>query len=224
MKDYNEYTSSRLNFNFSYNTLEIKEIFENASKLESYSDDGFIRAISNEFIIWSNYFIKDGWYKYDDIIRSNKLHELLPNDDIFFLKSYESLTDDYKKENKYQLYGQTILHNIYVYVGQKINQMIESTVWDVPYKLNTFTENDMNFIHESLIQEYDVGQSYLATVYRTTSGVISLPRIEGVKIDYESDFMFRLQSYFGGVLLRERSYNNGNYLYLPFYEKNKNTK
>lgn len=225
MKDVNKFTTSNLNLAFSYDTeLNISQIFDTTDKLEHNSPDGFITAISNEFITWSDYIIR-GNYKLID-----KLNTFQINTD------YNEYTDEYKAENKY-LYKQENYTLIYIAVGHKIKQLISGTIWDIPDK-KKFTDDDNEFIIDSIISDLEVDDEYLKPIsdtmklyhdeqnvfkfrYRSTKrGIIfKIPNIRRQVVSYGSDFTNRLQYYFSGALILDGGvYGNDIRIYLPFYE------
>jgi hypothetical protein len=236
MKDVNKYTTSNLNFGFSFNTeLEINQIFSVTNELNDDSSDGLITAIANEFITWSKYFTENRWgYRKEDIIRRGMFHELLPESNIYFFTDYDNYTDEYKTKNKYVLYTQELNHDLYVYVGLTIQRLISGTIWDIPGK-KQFTDIDKDFILDSLRSDYDLDESYILKasamidsyklIQRKVSqnrGIsIRLPLIgerwKHIVIDNNSDFMYRLQSYFNGAILIP-SYYDYYKIYLPFYK------
>lgn len=233
MMDTNKYVDSNLNFGFSYDTeLTISEIFQTVKKLDHESPDGFITAICNEFIKWSRFFTKNS-SKYDDVISTGNLHNLLP--DPIFLTNYDNYDDGfygYKATNKGSLYKQELRNALYVYVGERIKQMISGTVWDIPLK-KEFTDDDREFVLDCLLSESEyysdidniVNSSLCVKTKARNGGVIlkllvndpntyqkELTRL----LNYDSDFMWRLQSYFGGVLSVISNYRSY-CLYLPFH-------
>ena len=234
MKDVNKYTSSNLNFGFSYNTeLDIREIFDTADKLQHDSPDGFITAICNEFITWSQYIITDNTRKYDDVIRRGFIHELLPNSNILFFSDYDNYTDENKalwRQNRdVLLYSQEVTEKIYVYVGQKIKQLISGTIWDIPNDKKTLTDKDKDFIMDCLRSDYDIEIDNIDhTFYHSKRGLIikinqltninsRMTRLIKDKLSYDSDFINRIQSYFNGALILNNGYSDYQKLYLPFY-------
>ena len=224
MKDVNKFTSSNLNFNASYNTeLNIKEIFDAADKLQHDSPDGFITAISNEFITWSQYIITNDTYntKYDDVIRRGFIHELLPNSNILFFSDYDNYTDENKALWRHNrdvlLYSQEVTEKIYVYVGQKIKNLISGTIWDIPNDKKTLTDKDKYFIMDCLRSDYDIEVDNIDhTFYHSRRGLIIKINIKD-ELSYDSDFMNRIQSYFNGALILNIGSQRYQKLYLPFY-------
>jgi hypothetical protein len=219
MNDVNKFSSSNLNFSFTYNTeLTINEIFKVASELDINSPDGFITAVANEFITWSNYFLKD-----------RRLVDELKN--FQFNEDYENYDDDYKETNKRELYNQRSYWLLYLYVGQTIKGLISGTIWDIPEKIE-FTDDDKDFILDSLISDYDeVDEDYIklynynvkiVNCHGERGLLIKLPLIGGsrwscLQINNDSDFMYRLQSYFNGAIIIY-SYDDCYKIYLPFYK------
>lgn len=54
VRDVNKFTTMNLNFNFTYGTiLDIRDIFIVANRLDYNSTNGFISAVAQQFIIWS---------------------------------------------------------------------------------------------------------------------------------------------------------------------------
>jgi hypothetical protein len=224
LKDVNKFTGSNLNSGFSYDTeLEIRQIFDVTENLDENSPDGFITAISNEFITWSNYFII-GKSRDSGLVDELKTFQLDEN--------YENYDDEYKKSNHRKLYDQRVYRLLYIYVGQTIKQMISGTSWDIPNDDKEFTEEDKDFIFDSLRSDYDITSDYNMGGYEVTDRntkweekrglIIKLPLIgnrwSSVEITNDSDFMYRLQSYFGGAIIIPRYYEYYK-IYLPFYKK-----
>lgn len=225
MKDVNKYTTSNLNFGFSYSKLEIRQIFEAAEKLNHNSADGFITSVCNEFITWSDHMIKSHGRIGEELI------------DYRIDKGYENFTDEYKEEHRHELYGrQQTYWMVYAAVGRDIKNSISGTIWDIPQK-KKFNEEDRLFILDSLESDYDtipLTSAYADADYinkcdeyiKSTeqcnnagvSVVIRLPVMSGVKMDYDSEFINRLQSYFSGVLILNGSNYSDYRLYLPFYQ------
>ena len=212
--DINRLTDSNLNLSFSYDTeLTINEIFKVASELDVNSPDGFITAVVNEFITWSNWFLK-----YRDLTDALKTFQLDEN--------YENYDDEYKTTNKRELYRQRAYWLLYLYVGQTIKQLISGTIWDIPSEKEELTDEDKDFILDSIISEYDVDwTTHDAFVklksYNKRGLQIRIPLIgdrwNPVKINNDSDFMYRLQSYFNGAIIIP-NYNDYYKIYLPFYK------
>ena len=216
MKDVNKFTGSNLNFSFGYDTeLEIRQIFDVTEDLNENSPDGFITSIANEFITWSN-------YKFGGLNDELKTFQLDEN--------YETYDDEYKKSNSRILYEQRVHHLLYIYVGQTIKKMISGTTWDIPSEDKKLTEEDMNFIFDSLSSDYDITSDYNMEGFKVTDRntkwkekrglIIRLPMIgsdrwHGVVISNDSDFMYRLQSYFGGAIIIPGHYEYYK-IYLPF--------
>lgn len=215
MEDVNKFTGHNLNFSFHYTYLEIRQIFEAAEMLDVESPDGFITAVCNEFIGWSEYFTdRSRWSKHEENLKS-----------FIFDDNYETYDDLYKTNNRHTLYQQSTNQLLYVYVGRIIEQMISGTIWDIPDKRKSFTEEDKNFILDSLL-DYDVDANYIKnassrfeTINCENGTVVKFPCINNrVRLEYDSDFMYRLQSYFNGALILDRGYYSENYkIYLPFY-------
>ena len=91
VRDVNKFTRSNLNLSFSYDTLlTIREIFDVANKLDYNSSDGFITAVAQQFIIWSEHFTESKWHG-DRFKQSLQSFE--------FDDNYLNYTDDFKKEN-----------------------------------------------------------------------------------------------------------------------------
>jgi len=218
MKDVNKYTKSNLNFSFSYDTeLTISQIFEAADQLQHDSPDGFITAVCNEFITWSEYMIN----------QYGRVASDLPEYRID--KGYENFTDEYKEEHKNELYRQQQSYwMVYAATGRDLKESIDGTIWDIPLK-KTFTDKDNEFIIDSLITDFDVEDDYIskisqATHYRRNKRgvIVKLPHISPLRttgITYDSDLIHRLQSYFNGVLILDRgAYGSDIRIYIPFYK------
>jgi hypothetical protein len=228
LNDVNKFTTSSLNLTFSYGTiLNITEIFQVAQKLNYDSVDGFIAVVAQQFIIWSEYFTKNDWngQRFKEKLKSFKFDE-----------EYLNRTDEYKQSNRWELYKQEYNHLLYVYIGETIKQLISGNILDIP-ELKEFTDKDREFILDSLVSDYDdITTDYIRmasnmieisqkTLDNSNGYTIRLPLIGNVwnhvKIDYDDDFINRLQSYFSGVLILKDSYslNQAYYkLYLPFYK------
>jgi hypothetical protein len=215
MKDVNKYTTSNLNFSFSYGTqLTISEIFDTANKLDYNSPDGFITAICNEFIVWSNYMV--------DHVSSRIASDLV---DFRIDKGYDDYTDDYKKEHRSELYySQSTRSLMYAAVGRDIKNSISGTIWDIPVK-RKLTDEDKEFVIDSIISDLEIEyvNDYINSIkYNLISppinkkGTIILMPIFSDKdsIKYGSDFINRLQSYFSGALILNINYSIR--IYLPF--------
>jgi len=205
MKDYNKYTTSNLNFNFSYDTaLTISEIFDLCENLQHDSQDGLIRVIAFEFITWSEYFTEKKWSRY----------QLQGVRDFKFDYNYENYTDEFKQQFKYKLYNNDYKEIIYAWVGQEIKNLISGTTFDIPQK-KQFTKEDEQFLLESITTDLEVNPNWIAGITKNGihikeyhgSPITSLP----IKVDYDSDFIYRLNSYFGGVLILKYK------IYFPFY-------
>jgi hypothetical protein len=227
LNDVNKFTTSNLNLSFSYGTiLNIREIFQVSQKLNYDSVDGFITVVAQQFIIWSEYFTKNDWH-------NARFKEKLKS--FNFEDEYLNFTDEYKQSNKWELYKQEYNHLLYVYIGESIRHLITGTIWDIP-ELKEFTDEDREFILDSLLSDYDITPDYIRnasnmieifqkTLDNSNGYTIRLPLIgniwDHVKIDYDDDFINRLQSYFGGVLILKGSYSLNQAYYklcLPFYK------
>ena len=219
MNDINKFTGSNLNFSFTYDTeLTISEIFKVTSELDVNSSDGFITSVANEFITWSDYFTKDR--RLVDELKTFQLDE-----------DYETYDDLHKINNKRKLYDQRVYWLLYLYVGQTIKQLISGTIWDIPSEKKEFTDEDKEFILDSLQVDYDeVDEDYIklyddvkiTSCYKERGLLIKLPLIggsrwSGVQINNDSDFMYRLQSYFNGAIIIP-TYNDYYKIYLPFHK------
>lgn len=195
IKDYNKFTSSNINFTFSYDTaLTIREIFDVTQKLNDDSSDGFIRAVANEFITWSEYFTESKWPTY-------KLQNLK---EFSFEYNYENYTDDFKIQHKWEFYNSDYREMVYAFVGQEIKQLISGTIWDIPLK-KKFTKEDEEFLLDAIISDLDVNPGWIKGITKNGMNIMEHNKcpITGlpVRLDYDSDFMSRLNSYFGGVLI-----------------------
>jgi hypothetical protein len=229
VKDVNKFTTNNLNLRFSYDTvLDMIRIFEVADLLDYDSTDGFITAVAQQFIIWSEYFTESKWHgkRFKEELESFKFDD-----------NYLNYTDDFKQEHKWVLYKQEYNHFLYGYVGQTIKQLISGTIWDITEKKD-FTDEDKQFILDCLYSDYDVDDNYikrasdLIDVSKTSSDnekgyIIRIPIIGdiwknpvslGTKSDYNTDFINRLQSYFGAVFILEGKWREYYKLCLPFYK------
>ena len=212
MKDVNKFTSSNLNFSFSYDTeLEIIQIFEAANELSEESPDGFITSVANEFIAWGD----------------SRLIHINPRYTFKFDEEYENYDDEYKKNNSRELYDQRVRNSLHVYVGKTIEKMISGTIWDIPSEDKLITEEDINFINDCLESDYDTHYENENIKIVNRSGnkrglIIKIPKITGsnnfrISITNDSDFMYRLQSYFNGAIIITGYYDYYK-IYLPFYK------
>ncbi len=208
MNDYNKYTTSNLNLGFSYYKLRIDEIFKITSELNSESSDGLIRAICNEFIQWGKYFTSS-------CSPGNSYYKRRYNKDFIFDYDYANYTEDYKIENKKNLYDQLILHNIYYYVGYKIEELIKGTTWEIP-EITEFTNDDSELVMNCLVNEYDFNESDVSVIFNDRSKELKLTGLDNSLIENDTDFVERLQYYFGGLIVLKNW--NGTKLYLPFKE------
>jgi hypothetical protein len=222
MKDVNKFTTSNLNFAFGYDTeLEIIQIFEASNELSEESPDGFITAVANEFITWGKYINR--------INIRNKRNEFQLKA-FEFDEDYEDYTDEYKKNNSIKLYDQKVRNSLYVYISETIEKMISGTIWDIPSKDFLFTDEDLEFIIHCFKTDYDIPDDWNGvprvenrdTKWEKKRGtIVTIPSIQGDTlsrkiIKNDSDFMYRLQSYFDGALIISRydCYK----IYIPFYK------
>jgi hypothetical protein len=224
LRDVNKFTTSNLNFSFSYGgILDIKDIFIVANRLDYNSTNGFITAVAQEFIIWSEYFTEAKWH-------GNSFKKRLES--FKFNDNYLNYTDEYKKDNRWELYKQEYNHMLYGYVGQTIKNLISGTIWDIPEK-EEFTEEDRDFILECIYYEYeDLTSDYMTKASKMidlskekshTKGYILRIPVFGTmwdykKIDYNIDFIKRLESHFGAVFILEGGWGEFYRLCLPFYK------
>ncbi len=224
VRDVNKFTRSNLNLYFSYDTLlTIREIFDVANKLDYNSSDGFITAVAQQFIIWSEYFTEQKWH-------GDRFKQKLES--FVFDDNYLNYTDDFKKENRGKLYKQEYNHLLYGYVGQTIKNLISGTIWDIPEK-QEFTDYDKEFIIDCLYSEYeDVTNEYIEmasqiidvskTLDHSKGYILRIPifgdRWNYVKITYDSDLFRRFESYFGGVFILEGKWGEFYKFCLPFYK------
>ena len=224
LRDYNKFTTSNLNFNFSYSTqLTVREIFEVVSGLNEGSSDGVIRAIANEFITWSNHFILGDWGDKNlnrDIIESGNFHHLLPESDTGFLENYTELGNEMKRDSR-ELYNAALREKLYVYIGLKIKLLISGTEWDIP-ETRELTEGDREFLLDAIEYDLDSNPNWVEAIRKSgleglkavgmwrninRHPLIQLPE----NLDWNSEFIWRIGSYFGGVLVVNRCR-----IYLPF--------
>ncbi len=130
---------------------------------------------------------------------------------------------------------------LYFYIGQTIKQLISNTTWDIPEK-KKFNSEDRDFILDTLEFDYVdyVDSNYIEIVSnfidKTNSGgkdyiTITFPAIRGfdpnplamdgskynIVIDYDSDFMYRIQYHFSGAIIKSDRYSDFVRIYLPFY-------
>jgi hypothetical protein len=209
--DLNKYTINNLNIGFSWSELpkrsDINQIFSLSDSLDYNSDDNLIRSISNEFINWS-----------EASKRSSRSIDV--SVDINMIRNeYNKLSDTDKEENKNEIYTQDLLHRLYLLNGREIKKLINGTRWDMPVVKKKLTEEDKNFIEDSLVHDYDL-LSDIEVIFSDVSNadgiIVGIPKSKIPTIDIDSDFMYRLQSYFGGVLKKE-GYGVNHKIYLPFY-------
>lgn len=223
VRDINKFTTNNLYLSFSYDTiLGMNDIFRVSEKLNYNSPSLFITAIAQQFIIWSEFFTENQWH-------GRRFKEKLES--FIFDDNYLNYTDDYKSKNKWKLYDQEYNNLLYGYVGQTIKGLISGTIWDIPEK-KEFTDDDKDFIIDCIYSEYeDVTNDYInlasemiekSKILDHSKGYIfRIPlfgnRYNSVKINYDSDLIKRLQSYFGAVFILN---NYGEYykFCLPFYK------
>jgi hypothetical protein len=224
LRDINKFTTHNLNLSFSYDTiLNIGEIFFVANRLDYNSTNGYITAVAQQFIIWSEYFTESKWH-------SDSFKKRLES--FKFDDNYLNYTDEYKRENRWELYKQEYNHLLYGYVGETIRNLISGTIWDIPEK-EEFTEDDKEFILDCIYSEYE---DFTSDYMNKTSEKIDSSRekshpkgyilripIFGTmwnykKIDYNSDFIKRLESHFGAVFILEGGWGEFYRLCLPFYK------
>ena len=208
LEDYNNFTRGQVNLHFSYNTaLTIREIFELTDKLNNDSENGLIRSVANEFIKWSEYFTEEMWggmsYKTD------QLREFP------FEYNYMNYTHEFKENHRWNFYNSDYKDKVYAYVGREIKRLISGTIWDIPQK-KKFTKEDEQFLLDSIISDLDVHPQWVENVIKNG---LHIMKYDGSpitqlspKLDYDSDFIIRLQSFFGGVLII-----SNHKIYLPFY-------
>ena len=224
VRDVNKFTTSNLNLSCSYDTvLDIREIFDVANKLDYNSSDGFITAVAQQFIIWSEFFTEQKWHgaRFKQSLQSFEFDD-----------NYLNYTDDFKKENRGKLYKQKYNDMLYGYVGQTIKHLISGTIWDIPEK-KEFTDDDKEFILDCLHSEYeDVTTEYIKkasemidvskTLNHSEGYIIRIPvfgdRWSPIKIDYNSDLFRLLDSYFGGVFILSGRWGENYIFCLPFYK------
>lgn len=222
LNDVNKFTTSNLNLQFSYGTiLYISEILKLGGSLNYDSPDGLITAVAQQFIIWSEYFTKNYGISFKNKLKLFKLDD-----------NYLIFTDGYKQSNKSRLYQQEYNHLLYGYVGETIRYLITGTIWDIP-ESKEFTDEDKDFILDCLSSDYDnISSEYISkasdmidkskTLDNSRGYIIRIPLIgNDVKIDYDDDFIHRLCSYFGGVLILKSGYSLNQAYYklcLPFYK------
>jgi hypothetical protein len=226
LRDVNKFTTNNLNFSFSYGgILDIKDIFIVANRLDYNSTNGFISAVAQEFIIWSEYFTEARWH-------GNSFKKRLES--FKFDDNYLNYTDEHKKENRWELYKQEYQHLLEGYIGQTIKNLISGTIWDIPEK-EEFTEDDKELVLDCIYSEYeDVSNDYMikASEIIDSSTVNSIgvqkcyilrvpvfgDRWNYTKIDYNSDFVRLLESHFGAVFILEGKWGEWYRFCLPFYK------
>jgi hypothetical protein len=223
VRDVNKFTTNNLNLSFSYGTiLDIRDIFIVTNKLDYDSSNGFISAVAQEFITWSEYFTDQKWHGegFKESLKSFK-----------FDNDYLNYTDDFKRENKWKLYKQEYNHLLYGYVGQTIKLLISGTTWDIPESVE-FTEDDKEFVLDCIYSEYeDVSSEYITKASEMIDNskvsskgyyILNIPvfgdRWNYTKIDYNSDFVRLLESHFGAVFILEGKWGEWYRFCLPFYK------
>jgi hypothetical protein len=210
MKDINKYTTSNLNFSFTYYKLDINQVFKLTNELDYESNDGTIRAICNELIQWGNYFKSSCEPSY-----SGSHYKRRYNKEFTFDYDYSNYSDEYKLENKRVLYEQLVLFNNYYYVGKKLEELIKGTTWDIP-EITDFTEDDRELIKNCLVNEYEINQEDINEkgFIRFTNSKRLLIDIDDSFINNDTDFVDRLQYYFKGLIVLKSW--DGTSIYLPF--------
>ena len=197
MKDHNKYTTGNLNLHFSYHKLDIIEIFKISNKMDYNSDDGLIRSICFELIMWGRKFNKDRY-----------------NKDFEFDYDYITYSEEYKIQNKRRLYDQSTLWCYYEEIGEKIKRLIEGTKWDL-IEITEFTDDDKELIINCLINDFDVKDSSNIEIgFNKYYNTIRIKGVDNLELEYDTEFMDKLQYYFGGVVIL-KDYD-GTRLYLPF--------
>lgn len=213
INDYNKYTTSEINLGFTYGNLPIYNLFRLTQNLKINSEDGLIKAIVNEFLLWMN-FIEKGWRKkeYEDF---NKI-----------LTDYDEYTDEYKEINRIKIYNSDLKEKIYIYITRTIYLMTLGTIWEIPKEKEKFSEYDKQVIINSLLSDYDdyIDDDYMNKLSNldiriNNSGLlILLPKLDHIKLNYDSDFISRLQDHFGGVLIKDHTGRLFSTIILPFYK------
>jgi len=205
--DYNIKTRMNHNLHFSYANVETIKLmgFVTDSIIQSYrlninSPDGLIRCICDEWIKIKNRFER---------------------------QLYRNGEEVYPGTNQ-----QAVLWKEYYKVGSQIEEMISGTRWDIP-ESKVLKDDDIDFITDSILSEYDSYRDFSVENYwdgvkvkitlvdnDILSTYVSITKI------YESDFIKRLDSYFGGLMILNNSTNSGTksnesyiVLYLPFWRK-----
>jgi len=226
MRDVNKFTTSNLNFSFSYGTiLDIRDIFIVANRLDYNSTNGFISAVAQQFIIWSEYFTEQKWHgkRFKENLESFKFND-----------EYLNYSDDFKKVHRWELYKQEYNNMLYGYVGQTIKSLISGTIWDIP-ESEEFTEDDKEFVLDCIYSEYeDVSSEYITKASEIIDSstvnsigvqkcyILRVPifgdRWNYKKIDYNSDFVWLLESHFGAVFILENKWAEFYRFCLPFYK------
>lgn len=204
-----------------YNGLTLMELFNCCSELNYESHDSTITAISNEFI-------KIGEYIEDEAL------DILDKDEFnkFTIDyNYLEYSDEYKKENQRTIYfklhgnSQKTLFLNYILVGREVLKSINGTKWEAP-DIKIINDDDYEFILDCIISDYeDVSEEYIHNFYdniikvNSNTGMILKFKRPNEKKEADNDFIWRLNSYFNGVLLKEAFAYSDNFifLYLPFY-------
>jgi len=226
LRDVNKFTTNNLNFSFSYGgILDIKDIFIVANILDYNSTNGFISAVAQEFIIWSEYFTEARWH-------GNSFKKRLES--FKFDDNYLNYTDEHKKENRWELYKQEYQHLLEGYIGQTIKNLISGTIWDIPEK-EEFTEDDKELVLDCIYSEYEnASNGYMnkasdmidksKTLDHSRGYILRIPVFlfedewNYMRIDYNSDFFRLLESHFGGVFILEGKWRESYKFCLPFYK------
>lgn len=205
MKDHNKYTTGNLNFHFSYHKLDINKIFKISKELDYNSDDGLIRAICNELVMWGRSFDKES---------QQRLYSSRYNKEFEFDYNYVNYDEEYKIQNKRELYDQPTIWCYYQVIGKKIENLIKDTKWDL-IEVTEFTDDDRELVKNCLINDYDVNDSDDIKVgFNKHYNTILISGVDNLVLEYDTEFIEKLQYYFGGVVIL-KDYD-GTRLYLPF--------
>lgn len=208
VQDYNRVTKMNHNLWFTYSTeIETMQIlnligFEGCERLggsylDENSPDGLIRAICNELIKMKMFFVDRGYVNKEKI---------------------ENREPEYNQQGV-RLYSQKRMYLKYYDFGNTIENLIKDSKWDIP-KQSKMNKEDLEFIEDSLLSDFDyldIDKIDIDSVPGKYGCSVKIP-IPGSQLDYNMDFIRRLDSYFGGLIIMRGGRNDGSgKLYLPFY-------
>jgi len=212
VQEYNSATKMGHNLHFTYDTtIETIQIltligFDGCDRyggtyLTEESPDGLIRAICNELVKMKGFFVKRS-YVNNDMINNRE--------------------PEYNQQGVRQ-YSQKRMYLKYYDFGNTIENLIKNSKWDIPNQ-SKMEREDLVFIEDSLVSDFDDSVDLEKLDVDAVPGkdgcFIRVP-ITSSKLDYNTDFIRRLDSYFGGLIIL-RSYRDDGKLYLPFWSPSAN--